>query len=116
MKHISLKLLLTLSIILGTNSFAKDCKIMTSPIDLSNMNFGYSSYYISTVPIVTGKTYKYTSFFDAYQDFDKTTKKWIKDNACTKNKWDGVANYKIQWQQTDKMYNFTATYDTFGNK
>ena len=93
-----------------------ECKIMTSPIDLSKMTFGDSSYYLSIVPIVAGKTYKYTSFFDAYQEFDASARKYIKKNVCTKNKWDGVVNYKIQWQQTDKMYNFTATYDAFGNK
>ncbi len=116
MRKISLKLLLVSFVIFGENSFAQECKIMTSLIDLSKMTFGYSSYYIQTVPIVTGKTYKYTSFFDAYQDFDTSAKQSIRDSACKKNKWDGVVNYNIQWQQTDKMYNFTATFDAYSNK
>lgn len=116
MKKLSLKILIALSIIFGVNSFAKECTIMTSPIDLSKMDFGYSSYYIQTVPIVTSKTFKYTSFFDAYQDFDKNAKKAIRESACKKNKWDGVSNYKIIWQQTDKMYNFTATFDAYSNQ
>lgn len=116
MKKISLKLLMLALIMHSSSVFAQDCKIMTSPIDLSKMDFGYSNYYLSIVPIVESKTFTYKSFFDAYQEFDASAKKWIRDNVCTKNKWDGVTNYKIQWQQTDKMYNFTATYDAFANK
>jgi len=116
MKKMGLKALLIILTMYGTNTLAKECTIMTSPIDLTKMNFGYASYYISTVPIVTSETFKYTSFFDAYQDFESLAKNWIKDNACEKNKWDGVTNYKIQWQQTDKQYNFTASFDAFSYK
>ncbi|QOP45660.1 hypothetical protein [Sulfurimonas paralvinellae] len=117
MKKISLKLLIAIFIAsAGTNSFAKDCNIMTSPIDLSRMTFAGSSYYLQTIPIVAGKTFKYTSFFDAYQEFEKNTRKWFKDTICKEKGLDGVANYKIQWQQTDKMYYFTATFDAYENK
>jgi len=116
MKKTSLKILIAILIVTGTNSFAKDCKIMTSPINLSKMTFAGSSYYLQTTPIVAGKTFKYTSFFDAYQEFENNTRKWFKDTICKEKGLDGVANYKIQWQQTDKAYNFTATFDAYENK
>lgn len=99
-----------------TQSVATECKIITSPLDMTTMNFGYSTWNAQTTPIVTSSTYKYTSFVDAYKEFDNSLRAYLKETVCEKNKWDGVANYKIQWQQTDKSYNFTATYDTFSNK
>lgn len=96
--------------------FSNECKIITSPLDLNNMSFGYSSWQGQTQPIVNGETFKYTGFLTAYQDFDKYVNKQIQDIVCKKNGWNGVVNYKIQWQQTDKMYNFIATYDTFSYK
>jgi hypothetical protein len=117
MRKTTLKMLAALLLIAATtNSFAKECNIMTSPIDLSTMKFAGSSYYLQTVPIVTAKTFKYTSFFDAYQEFEKNARQWFKDVVCKEKGLDGVANYKIQWQQTDKMYNFTATFDAYENK
>jgi len=116
MKKTSLKILIAMLIVIGTNSFAKDCTIMTSPINLSKMTFAGSSYYLQTIAIVTGRTLKYTSFFDAYQEFENNTRNWFKDTICKEKGLDGVANYKIQWQQTDKAYNFTATFDAYENK
>lgn len=103
-------------ITLATQSAASECKIITSPIDLDTMTFGYSNWNAQTTPIVTTTDFKYTSFVDAYKEFDDSLRAYIRETVCTKNKWDGVANYKIQWQQTDKTYNFTATYDAFSNK
>ena len=110
------KIVLRLWLLLITNSLLADCKIMTSPINLSKMTFVDSGYYLAVVPIVSSKTYKYTSFFNAYQDFDMSVRKYINQTICIKNKYNGVVNYKIQWQQTDKTYNFTATFDLFVNK
>jgi len=103
-------------LVLSQNMFANNCKIMTSPLDLSQMNFGYTNWYSSTVPIVATKTFKYTSFIDAYNNFDKDFTELIKKDVCKKNKWAGVANYKIQWQQTKNTYIFVGTYDVFDDK
>ena len=107
-------MLLLASII--TLSFTKDCHIMNSPIDLNKMNFGYQNWHSRVVPIVGGKDFKYTSFSDAYKEYEKSVYDSIKESVCKNNGWDGVVSYKIDWQQTDKTYNFIATYDTFQYK
>ena len=112
----TLKIGVILLLIYGVNTFANDCKIMTSPIDLTKMRLGYTNWRARTLPIVSTKDYKYTSFIDAYSDFDESTVKYIKEIVCKKNKWDGVENYQIEWQQTKDTYNFVATYDVFANK
>lgn len=115
MKKRLIKCLLPIMVI-NSVSFASDCKIMTSPIDLSTMRLGYTNWYAQTRPIVEGKTFKYVGFTDAYSEFDEKFTKIIKEKVCKENKWAGVANYKIEWQQTKDAYNFVGTYDTFGNK
>jgi len=104
------------SLLLSTSIHAQECTIMTSPIDLSKMRFGYSSWYVQTAPIVSGKDFKFTSFVDAYSDFDKKFTQYIQETVCEKGKWDGVANYKITWQQTKNSYNFVGTYDAYSNQ
>lgn len=117
MKKTALKIIIGMVIMsFTTQSMAAECKIITSPLDMATMSFGYSNWNARTTPIVTSSDFKYTSFVDAYQEFDDSIRHYLRDTVCKKNKWDGVANYKIQWQQTDKAYNFTATYDTFSNK
>jgi len=116
MKNITKKIGALLCIVGGLNLYAGDCQIITSPLDVKEMRFGYSNWNAMTIPIVTTKDFKYTSFVDAYSEFDTSTRKYIKETVCKKQKWDGVTNYKIEWQETDKKYNFIATFDTFANK
>jgi hypothetical protein len=116
MKKKSINLLGLVLLTMGTQSVATECKIITSPFDSSTMTFGYSNWNAQTIPIITSSDFKYTSFVDAYKEFDSSLRSYLKETVCKKNKWDGVANYKIQWQQTEKTYNFTASYDTFSNK
>jgi len=112
---VKLKKILMLSLIVGM-SYASECQIMTSPINLNKMVFGDSSWYAVTIPIVEPKTYKYTSFVDAYDRFDRKARNVIKEVICKKNKWDGVVNYKVKWQQTKNTYIFVATFDAFAKK
>lgn len=109
------KILLTLCFLVSF-SFASDCQIITSPLDTKSMTFGYSNWQGLIVPIVDGETFKYTDFLTAYERFDNSVRQNIKEAVCKKSGWDGVVNYKIQWQQTDKKYNMIATYDAFAYK
>lgn len=97
-------------------SFAEKCEIMTSPIDLNKMRVGFSTWQGQTIPIVDGKTFKYTDFLDAYSEFYNNMEKKANETICKKNGWDGIANFKIEWQQTDKIYNFILTGDVFTYK
>ena len=109
----------TVFVLLAASSFtmAGECAIFTSPVDFSVMRGGYSTWYTSTQPIVNiKKNYKFTSFGDAYKEFDEHVRKEIKEIICEKQKWSGAANYKIVWQQTERSYQFTATFDTFAYK
>lgn len=101
---------------LTTQSIASECKIMTSQLDHAKMNFEYSNWYARSIDIINATNFKLVSFSNAYQMFDASLRSYVKESICTNERVDGVANYKIQWQQTDKAYNFTATYDVFSNK
>jgi len=96
--------------------FAAECKLMTSQLNLNNMELGYSSWYGRTIPIVTSETYKYTDFLTAYSEFDVYVRDKIREDVCKKNGWNGVANFKITWQQTKDTYNLIATFDAFAYK
>ena len=102
--------------LLSSVVFAKDCLIVTSSKINKQVNLGGSSWNVRTTAIVSGKDYKYTSFADAYSDADKEIKAYIKENICKKNGWNGVLNYELKWQVTEKTYNFVATYDYFEYK
>ena len=93
-----------------------ECKIMTSPLDTKTMRLGYTNWQTQVTPIVNTKDFKYKSFVDAYSEFDASVSKSVKETVCKKNGWTGVANYKIEWQQTDKTYIFVATYDAYADK
>ena len=99
----------------GSFAVAGECAIFTSPIDFSVMRGGYSTWYTDTELIVDLKKKKnsYKSFGQAYKEFDEHVRKEIKEIICEKQKWSGAANYKIAWQQTERTYQFTATFDTF---
>ncbi len=103
-------------VVTGAMALAGECSIITSPLDFSTMRFGYSSWYSQTRPVVEVKTMKVTNFVDAYSEFDELFTQNIKDVVCTKNKWDGVANYKITWQRTENGYIFVGTFDAFAYK
>jgi|GEM_PF-1873678 len=116
MKRTVLKIMSLVAFTLGTQSVASECKIITSPLDMPTMTFVYSNWYAQSTPTITASDYQYTSFVDAYKEFDEKLRNHIKETVCKKNHFDGVANYKIQWQQTEKVYDFTATYDVFSDK
>ena len=102
--------------LLSLSLMGAECSIMTSPLDASLHRLGYPSWHARTIPIVDTKTMAYTSFVDAYSMFDESVTEHIKATVCEKQKWDGAANYRITWQQTENHYNFIATYDTYANK
>jgi len=112
----SIKNTLLLLVATSTFSYADECKIMTSPLDIPTMRLGYTNWHSQTVPLYVLKTDKYTTFGEAYQDFDESITEQIKTTVCTKQKWDGVANYKIEWQTTKDSHFFIATYDVYANK
>ena len=107
-------------VLLGVGSlFGADvtCKMMTSPLDVKTMRLGYTNWQTQVIPIVDiNDNFKYKSFVDAYSEFDTSVTKSIKETVCKKNGWNGVANYKIEWQQTEKTYVFVATYDAYADK
>ena len=71
--------------VLASLSFAGECQIITSPIDYNKMNFGYSSWLSMNIPIVSVKeNFKFTSFVDAYDRFDKEVRTHIRDVVCKK--------------------------------
>ena len=109
----SIVLLLGVGSLFGADA---ECKIMTSPLDMKTMRLGYTNWQTQVTPIVNTTTFKYKSFVDAYSEFDASVSKSIKKTVCKKNGWSGVANYKIEWQQTDKTYIFVATYDAYADK
>jgi len=99
-----------------TQSMAKECQIRTSPLDSKTMTFAYSNWNARTIPIITTTDFEYTSFVNAYKEFDESLRRYLRETVCKKNKHSGVANYKVEWQQTDKAYNFTASFDVFSQK
>ncbi len=111
MKNIMAAMLLGGAVLSGA-----ECSIMTSPLDPASMRLGYAGWNARTVPIVNTKTFEYTALIDAYKEFDQSIIAHIKESICKKNKWNGVANYKITWQETDKLYHFIATYDAYAVK
>lgn len=84
--------------------------VLTSQPDYNVMALVTSNYTLYQSPIVEPKTFKYTSYFDAYGKFDKYVMDSIK-NAANQSNYDGVCNYQTKVIITDKMYYFEATYD-----
>ena len=110
-KIVLVSLMLWSTILLG-----KDCEIISSQLEANKIHVGGTTWRGQTMPIVNSTDYKYTPFLDAYSGFDSEVRKNIQESTCKKNGWNGVQNYKITWQITDKIYNFIATYDYFEYK
>ena len=109
------KFLILLSL-LSVSILAKDCLIVTSPVDFTAMQASSTASKVAEIASQDLKTFKYKSFTDAYNEFNKETKAYITKEVCEKNNWDGAANYTITWQQTKDLYFFVATFDPFAFK
>ena len=101
---------------ISTNLMANSCEIFTSPVDRVLLKEIQSSWNGRTVPIINPKTHKYTGFLEAYTSFDNSMKSMFKKESCSKEKWSGVANYKIAWNIGKSEYSFIATYDLIDYK
>jgi len=101
-----------LSTVANAADKGKQCNMFTSPPDYKTMTLIVGDGVWQNIPIVDGKTYKYTGFTDAYNEFYSNVKKEIQD-GCNKIDTKGVVNLKINFTTTDKQYLFSAQYDYY---
>ncbi|XOB63892.1 hypothetical protein ACMC5R_07275 [Deferribacteres bacterium DY0037] len=93
----------------------KKAVIITSQPNYSKMKLLTYSIKYSQVPIVDPKTFKYISFVEAYNDFFMDIKNEL-DRESNQYEMDGVCNFEIKFDVTDKTYFFSASYDYFKYK
>ena len=111
MRKISLILLIAFIFISSAQS--KECKMLTSPPNYSTMKPVVAEGYYMTTPTIQPKTFKYTSFMDAYKLFYSSLQTEIHKKCKKYKKLKGVVNLKIQHSVSKNWYNFIATYDVY---
>lgn len=104
--------ILLFSTIANAADKSKQCNMFTSQPDYKTMTLMVGDGVWQNIAIVDGKTFKYTSFADAYEEFYSNVQKSIQKN-CDRYDTKGVVNLKINFATTDKQYLFSAQYDYY---
>jgi len=103
---------MSLGLLCTTNIFAKDCKISSSPAQSINDIRGTDAVALSISHVYYDKNKKMQikSYQDAYLDFYKKAKDYIKKD-CKKYKMTKIYNFNINSMIDKNYYHFNATWD-----
>lgn len=107
------KILFSLLLITSVNLFANDtCKIVSSPAPSANDVRGTDTVAMSLSKVYYDKKKKMQikSYSDAYLDFNKQVKEYIKKD-CKKYKITINYNFKINSMIDENYYHFNAQWD-----
>jgi len=93
----------------------KKAVIITSQPDYSKMQLLAFGFQYGHTQIVNPKTFEYVGFVKAYDDFLESIRKKL-DAESNQYEMDGVCNFDVKFNVTDKTYYFSASYDYFKYK